>query len=339
MAAVSPVLLLAGGAEAGTTLTYTAASKNYCYGYFNNNKDYCWLMNPQGNWARDTDTYPCHTYKGYNAEDWCESMPEPKPKVVKYDGEASESSSCKPSKLGQAIADFVKGHDGKKVAYSRRRVGRKTTTQCWDLAAAAIDHVNNNGYKVDRWCKDCGNYVWSDTVVPVSQALPGDIVQFVGKYTEGNKWCASGGVHTSVVTECGQNALELVVMEQNPKPVHKNTYEPSKGTSAHAHVTGYTHSGVYVYRLTDKSSDRLFEVHEPIDEDAGYIDDVDEAAVPGAFAACIAAALVLFVVGGLVIAWRRSRVSHCAVRELAADQEGGATEMEIALNKEEGIMD
>jgi hypothetical protein len=339
---IALVLALAGDAEAGTKLTYCGASKNYCYGYFHNNKEYCWLMNPQGHWAKDTDTYPCKTYLGYDAEDWCESMPEPKPKTVKYEDEAKTdaSASCNPSKLGQSIANFVKSKEGHKVGYSRRRVGKKTTTQCWDLAAAAIDHANNNGFQVDRWCTNgCGNYAWSAEVVPVSQAMPGDIVQFIGKYTEGNMWCASGGVHTAVVTECGQTALDLVVMEQNPKPVHKNTYQPSKGKSASAHVDGFSHPGVYVYRLKDKSSSKLFEDQgEPIEDDAGYIDDVDEVAASGAFTACIAAALVAFVVGGLFIAWRRRKVNHCGVRDLASE-EGVATEMEVGLTKDEGIVE
>eukprot|EP00747_Dinoflagellata_sp_TGD_P153948 gnl/TRDRNA2_/TRDRNA2_177451_c0_seq2.p1 gnl/TRDRNA2_/TRDRNA2_177451_c0~~gnl/TRDRNA2_/TRDRNA2_177451_c0_seq2.p1 ORF type:complete len:350 (+),score=62.20 gnl/TRDRNA2_/TRDRNA2_177451_c0_seq2:109-1158(+) len=331
-------VVLAVGAEASMKLTDAGSSKGWCYAYLDHGSEYCWLMNYKGHYAKDGEYgYKCTSYNGYNADDWCDSPPKPKPKkAVKYTSSVKSenaANSCNPSKLGKTMADFVKSHHGKKVAYSRRRVGVKTDTQCWDLASAAIDHAQKKGFKINRWgFSGASSYVWSPTVVPVSQALPGDIVQFEGKYTEGNMWCASGGHHTAVVTDCGANALELHTMDQNPRPVHTTLYHPAKG-----HTSGY----VRVYRIKDESGSRLFEDHGErlIDDDADVVDDdvvvtENENVMSHAGAACLAGALVVFMVGGLSLARRRQNIIQAASDTLS-NEERGATEMEIALTNEE----
>jgi len=154
--------------------------------------------------------------------------------------EGGRSSRCRPSKLGKYIANFAKRNRGRKVP--SRRQG---TTSCWDLAYAALEHAKSAGLKPRM---PTASYVWSSKTVPISQAQPGDIAQFKGwseKITFPGGWRtkSAGYPHTAVVTSCYKRGA-LTTYEQNPSPVKKGVYHPSKRSWG----------SVTIYRMSSSSS-------------------------------------------------------------------------------------
>jgi len=83
--------------------------------------------------------------------------------------------------------------------------------------------------QVSHWAD---SYVWSSEVVPITQAQPRDIAQYISAWNP----------HTAVVTECYANGV-LTTYEQNPSPVAVGKYHPhSKSFGA-----------VRIYRLESSS--------------------------------------------------------------------------------------
>jgi hypothetical protein len=132
------------------------------------------------------------------------------------------------SDLGQFLADFAASNEGSKVS-SEQQPG---STQCWDLAMAAVEHA-----QADSWpdlkapvdlCSD--PYSWSDNIVDVSDAQAGDIVQWVSWNENHNGYTRmTGPHHTSIVAE-PYDGETLKCWGQNPSPVTLNEYHPADST-------------------------------------------------------------------------------------------------------------
>eukprot|EP00746_Dinoflagellata_sp_MGD_P166279 gnl/MRDRNA2_/MRDRNA2_96052_c0_seq1.p1 gnl/MRDRNA2_/MRDRNA2_96052_c0~~gnl/MRDRNA2_/MRDRNA2_96052_c0_seq1.p1 ORF type:complete len:244 (-),score=44.14 gnl/MRDRNA2_/MRDRNA2_96052_c0_seq1:46-777(-) len=167
------------------------------------------------------------------------------------------------SGLGAFLAGFAADNEGEHVASELQG-----TTECWDLAMAAIEHAQAAGYEGIDWQPE-SSYEWGPNVVDVSEAQPGDIVQWTS-YTEqvthddGSWESRSAGFpnHTSIVAEAYDGEV-LKCWGQNPDPVTLNEYHPDSCTGG----------SFIIYRLecagggTDDVSTH--------DEDDGHHDDDD----------------------------------------------------------------
>lgn len=214
----------------------------------------------------------CASYNGYSSNDYCEGaktkkivdheapIPMPAPSPSNHKASMSPSPTPPPahysapspapgtnSAHGMSLATYVKkwtlGQLNKRVtsAATKRR-----QTQCWDLAMAAIEAARNAGFTVVK----PGNYVWSNKVVPTSQAKAGDVAQFVSWAQKGKKivhadgsWnikgsCWTGPRHTAVVVKDYDGEC-FTTYDQNPSPVHETQYCPGRRTGG----------SVIIYRL------------------------------------------------------------------------------------------
>jgi len=149
----------------------------------------------------------------------------------------SSSGSCDASALGQYIANFAKGKKGQKV-YS----AKQGSASCWDLAWAAMENAEKDGHNPVFWQKAshwADSSAWSDEVVPLEQAKPGDIAQFKGWQEKFKGYTKMAwNPHTAVVTECYKDGV-LTTYEQNPDPVHEGKY----------HTASKSSGSVTIYRL------------------------------------------------------------------------------------------
>jgi hypothetical protein len=145
------------------------------------------------------------------------------------------------STWGDYMSNWVQSQDGKYVS-SEAQPG---STECWDLAEAAIEHARKAGYSIP---KQPSSYQWSSQTVSYTNAQPGDIMQFASyseKVTNSDgSWSSksTGTHHTAVVTRAfDSSSCGIRVEEQNPKPAHSSIYHPCD-----KYRTGGT---VVVYRL------------------------------------------------------------------------------------------
>jgi len=150
---------------------------------------------------------------------------------------SSSSGSCDASALSQYIANFAKGKKGQKV-YS----AKQGSASCWDLAWAAMENAEKDGHNPVFWQKAshwADSSAWSDEVVPLEQAKPGDIAQFKGWQEKFKGYTKMAwNPHTAVVTECYKDGV-LTTYEQNPTPVHEGKY----------HTASKSSGSVTIYRL------------------------------------------------------------------------------------------
>lgn len=131
--------------------------------------------------------------------------------------------------LGEFLAEFAAGQEGQHVASEMQG-----TTECWDLAMAAIEHAEAAGYSDIDW--DPQNpYEWGHNVVDLQDAQTGDIVQW-SNYNEkvtkpDGSWTTAmtGYHHTSIVAE-PYDGETFKCWGQNPDPVTLTEYHPDSST-------------------------------------------------------------------------------------------------------------
>jgi len=177
------------------------------------------------------------------------------------------------SDLGQFIADFAAENEGQKVASEMQG-----TTECWDLAMAAIEHAKAAGYEGIDWNPD-SSYEWGPNVVDYQSCEPGDIVQWTS-YSEkttsedGSSWSSlSAGFpnHTSIVAEPYDSASgEFRCWGQNPDPVHFVAYHPDSSTGGSFIVYRLYASGGSGNDDEQNGGDDEYQYYDPPNGNAPY---------------------------------------------------------------------
>jgi hypothetical protein len=126
--------------------------------------------------------------------------------------------------LGQFLAEFAADNEGQLVASELQG-----TTECWDLAMAAVEHAQKAGYGDIDWDPD-NSYQWGPNTVDLADAQTGDIVQW-SSYQEQHEGYSryTAYHHTSIVAEDYDGEV-FKNWGQNPHPVELAEYHPDSCT-------------------------------------------------------------------------------------------------------------